>query len=144
MAQILDAFNNLAGGITAIGGGISAVALLVGGIGIMNIMLVSVSERTREIGLRKAMGARTGVVLMQFLAEAVVQCLFGGLVGLTIAQFATVVLSSMPDSPFGNSAIPVWAIGVALAVSAATGVVFGLFPAVKAARLDPIVALRTT
>jgi putative ABC transport system permease protein len=140
LQEIIDQFNSLAAGITIFMAGIVSISLLVGGIGIMNIMLVSVSERTREIGLRKAMGARPEVVLMQFLIEAVVLCLVGGAVGLLAGQLITLGLSRLPG--LEEAAVPVWAIGLSVGFSAVTGIVFGMFPAIKAARLDPIVALR--
>ncbi|TVQ64313.1 MAG: FtsX-like permease family protein [Phycisphaerales bacterium] len=142
MQQHIDSFNALAGGITAIAGGVVSVSLLVGGIGIMNIMLVSVSERTREIGLRKAVGARPAVILTQFLVEAVTLCLVGGLIGLLIGQALTMGLRMMPGANLEDAFIPTWAMGLAFAFSAGVGVVFGMFPAIKASRLDPIQALR--
>jgi putative ABC transport system permease protein len=119
-----------------------SISLLVGGVGIMNIMLVSVSERTREIGLRKAVGARPSIVLLQFLVEAVVLCVVGGLIGLVFGQAMTLGLQSIPDANLEGAQIPPWAIALAFAFSAGVGVVFGMFPAIKAARLDPIEALR--
>ena len=140
--QAIDQFNGIAAGMTAVAGGIVSISLLVGGIGIMNIMLVSVSERTREIGLRKAVGARPGIILMQFLVEAVTLCTIGGLIGLVIGQSLTLLLQNMPNTPLDQASIPPWAIGLAFAFSASVGVIFGMFPAIKAARLDPIEALR--
>ncbi len=140
--QAIDQFKGIAAGMTAVAGGIVSISLLVGGIGIMNIMLVSVSERTREIGLRKAVGARPAIILMQFLVEAVVLCMVGGLIGLVIGQALTLALQNMPDTPLEHASIPAWAIALAFAFSAGVGVVFGMFPAIKAARLDPIEALR--
>ncbi len=140
--QAIDQFNGIAAGMTAVAGGIVSISLLVGGIGIMNIMLVSVSERTREIGLRKAVGARPAIILMQFLVEAVTLCTIGGLIGLVIGQSLTLLLQNMPDTPLEHASIPPWAIGLAFAFSASVGVIFGMFPAIKAARLDPIEALR--
>jgi putative ABC transport system permease protein len=140
LQQIIDQFNAIAAGITMFMGGIVSISLLVGGIGIMNIMLVSVSERTREIGLRKAMGARPEVVLLQFLVEAVVLCLVGGAVGLAFGQAIALGLSQM--DVLKETAVPAWAVLLSVGFSAATGIVFGMFPAIKAARLDPIVALR--
>ncbi len=142
LQQIIDQFNGVASGITAAAGGIVAISLLVGGIGIMNIMLVSVSERTREIGLRKAVGAKPIVVLTQFLVEAVVLCLAGGLVGLLAAQGLIAGIRAIPDSPLKEAAVPAWAVILAVGFSAATGIIFGMFPAIKAARLNPIDALR--
>jgi putative ABC transport system permease protein len=141
MQQAIDQFNSMAAGITMVAGGVVSIALLVGGIGIMNIMLVSVSERTREIGLRKAVGARPGVVLTQFLTEAVTLCVVGGAIGVVIGQAAVLIARSSGESLAGAK-IPVWAIILALGFSAGVGIVFGMFPAVKAARLDPIEALR--
>ncbi len=140
--QFVQQFKTLAAGITAIAGGIVAISLLVGGIGIMNIMLVSVSERTREIGLRKAIGARPSAILMQFLVEAIMLCFAGGLVGLIVAQTMVMGLARIPNAGLEAAAIPVWAIVLAFAFSAIVGIVFGMFPAIKAARLDPIDALR--
>jgi putative ABC transport system permease protein len=140
--QFIEQFQALAAGITAIAGGIVAISLLVGGIGIMNIMLVSVSERTREIGLRKAVGARPDAILMQFLVEAVMLCFAGGFVGLMLAQGLAFGLTQIPNAGLEDAAIPMWAVIMAFAFSAAVGIIFGMFPAIKAARLDPIDALR--
>ena len=140
--QFIDQFNNMAKGITAGAGGIVGISLLVGGIGIMNIMLVSVSERTREIGLRKAIGARPMVILIQFLVEAVTLCLAGGAIGLLIGQGLIAAISAIPQSPLKDASVPSWAVLLAVGFSASTGVIFGMFPAIKAARLDPIEALR--
>ena len=120
--------------------GIAAVSLLVGGIGIMNIMLVSVTERTREIGIRKALGATKINILLQFLIEAVVLCVLGGLVGIGIGTGAAVVMSKFGN--LGPTQVSSAAIGLAFAFSAFVGVAFGVWPARRAAVLDPIVALR--
>jgi putative ABC transport system permease protein len=118
---------------------IAAISLVVGGIVIMNIMLVSVTERTREIGIRKAMGARSHDVLLQFLIESGTLALFGGflgvLFGIAVAKGVTALIG-MP------SAIKLWAVAASLLVSASVGVFFGVYPARRAARLDPIAALR--
>jgi len=125
--------------LTALLTAVAAVSLLVGGIGIMNIMLVSVTERTREIGIRLAIGALEREVLMQFLVEAVVLSSFGGLIGIVLALISSVWLAAVLGVPFiFNGGIVL----VAFLFSAAVGVVFGYFPAIKAARMDPIVALR--
>ncbi len=119
--------------------GIAAVSLLVGGIGIMNIMLVSVTERTKEIGVRKALGATRKAVLLQFLLEATTLCMSGGILGVAFAYGAAEMLSR---SAGWTMAIAPEAIGLAVVFAAAVGVFFGLWPARRAARLDPIVALR--
>jgi putative ABC transport system permease protein len=125
--------------LTTLLGAVASVSLLVGGIGIMNIMLVSVTERTREIGVRLAIGAREGEVLMQFLVEAVVLSSIGGLLGILLALGASVGLAGVLQVPFVfNGKI----VAIAFLFSAAVGVIFGYFPARRAARLDPIEALR--
>jgi putative ABC transport system permease protein len=140
--EYLRRFNEIASVITLVAGGIVGISLLVGGVGIMNIMLVSVSERTREIGLRKAVGARSSVILLQFLVEAVVLCLMGGVLGVLGGEVLTRILASIPEAKLDKAYIPLWAVGVAFGFAATVGVVFGMIPAVKAARLDPIQALR--
>ncbi len=125
--------------LTALLSAVGAVSLLVGGIGIMNIMLVSVTERTREIGIRLAIGAFEREVLMQFLVEAAVLSSFGGLVGIVLALLSSVLLASMLNVPFIFNA-PI--VALAFAFSGAVGLIFGYFPARKAAQLDPIEALR--
>ncbi len=140
--QFIDQFKRLAAGITAVAGGIVAISLLVGGIGIMNIMLVSVSERTREIGLRKAVGATPRAILVQFLLEAITLSVLGGLIGLAFGQtFA--FLMTLPENGLAEAEVPGWAVAMAFGFSAGVGVIFGIFPALKAARLDPIEALRS-
>ncbi len=119
--------------------GIALVSLIVGGIGIMNIMLVSVTERTREIGVRKAMGATSGNILYQFLVEALTLCLIGGLLGLAMGTGAAVMLSRFAN---WNTAVAPAALVLAVGFSAAVGLFFGIYPARRAAGLDPIVALR--
>ena len=137
--QIAETLSGTIGTMTALLGAVAAVSLLVGGIGIMNIMLVSVTERTREIGIRLAIGALENEVLWQFLIEAVVLSAFGGLVGVALAFVACLGLSTLMNMPFlFNPAINLTAFGF----SAAIGVIFGYVPARRAARLDPIEALR--
>ncbi len=120
-------------------GSIAAISLFVGGIGIMNVMLVSVTERTREVGLRLAVGARGPDVLMQFLIEAVILCLLGGLGGIAVGVLATEMIASWAGWP---ALFSIEAMVVAVGVSAAVGIFFGFYPAWKASRLDPITALR--
>ena len=139
MKEIASMLTGTTQTMTALLSAVAAVSLLVGGIGIMNIMLVSVTERTREIGIRLAIGAFEREVLMQFLVEAVVLSSFGGLIGIVLALAASVWLAAMLRVPFVfNAGIVV----IAFLFSAAVGVIFGYFPALKAARLDPIEALR--
>ncbi len=119
--------------------GIAAVSLLVGGIGIMNIMLVSVTERTREIGVRKALGATGPNILLQFLIEAVVLCLLGGLIGVVLGGGGAILLGNAFN---WNTELSAQSVGMAFAFSATVGVLFGVWPARRAAKLDPITALR--
>ena len=120
---------------------VAAIALLVGGIGVMNIMLVSVTERTREIGIRKALGARTGSVMMQFLAESAIITCIGGIIGITLGLLGAYGICSMPMLGFAPD-INVMTILLATLFSSAVGIFFGIYPAKKAARLSPIEALR--
>jgi putative ABC transport system permease protein len=138
----LEQFDKIMGTITAVAGGIVGVSLLVGGIGIMNIMLVSVAERTREIGLRKAVGAKGSDILMQFLTESVVLCFVGGIAGIGLGYLITLAIRQIPNANLDQAYIPGWAIMMSLAFSAGVGIFFGVFPAFKAARLNPIEALR--
>lgn len=124
---------------TALLGAVAAVSLLVGGIGIMNIMLVSVTERTREIGIRLAIGAYAHEVLFQFLVESMVLSSLGGIIGIVLALVASFVMSRALSIPFVPDLSIIF---IAFLFSAAVGVVFGYFPALKAARMDPIDALR--
>jgi putative ABC transport system permease protein len=117
------------------------ISLLVGGIGIMNIMLVSVTERTREIGILKALGATRKDIMLQFLIEALVLCLIGGLVGIALG-FGVGALGAalIPGAPAAH--VPLWAVMLSFGFSAAVGIIFGIVPAAKASQLDPIDALR--
>ncbi len=142
MQQFIEQFKSMSRVMTTIAVGIVAVSLLVGGVGIMNIMLVSVSERTREIGLRKAVGALPSAVMLQFLIEAVMLCCIGGLLGVAIGQVLTIIMKNIPNIDFSHAYIPGWAIVLAFVFSSTVGVFFGMFPAIKAALLDPIEALR--
>ncbi|MCL5292223.1 MAG: ABC transporter permease [Actinobacteria bacterium] len=137
--DMLSIMDQVTGILTSFLAGIAAISLVVGGIGIMNIMLVSVTERTREIGLRKAVGARTFDIVSQFLVEAVILTLLGGLIGMALGAFIARTAANM----IGFSAvITANAVLLAVGVSSAVGLVFGLYPAVKASRLNPIDALR--
>ena len=137
--QLADTLSGTTKVMTMLLGAVAAVSLLVGGIGIMNIMLVSVTERTREIGLRLAIGALEREVLLQFLIEAVVLASLGGLIGIVLATGASIVLAGVMDVPYlFNPGVNV----LSFLFSAAIGVLFGYFPARRAARLDPIEALR--
>ena len=120
-------------------GAIAGVSLVVGGIGIMNIMLVSVTERTREIGLRMAIGARGGDILLQFLVEAVALCTLGGIIGMAVGWAGVFAYAQISKAPMLVSPV---IIGTALGAAASVGVIFGFFPARRAAQLDPIQALR--
>ncbi len=117
-----------------------SIALLVGGIGIMNIMLVSVTERTREIGVRKAVGAKRRDILLQFLIEASILCIFGGAVGILLGYGVGALLGKLMFGQMGG--IPLWALVSAFMVPAGIGLIFGMYPAAKASKLDPIDALR--
>ncbi len=135
--QTLGLLSTLLGTLTAMLAGLASISLLVGGIGIMNIMLVSVSERTREIGIRKAVGARTYDILSQFVIEAVVLSVLGGFVGILVGAGGALALR-----PWVPAEVSPWAVVLAFVFSAAVGVFFGVYPAFRASRLDPIEALR--
>ena len=135
----MKTFGKVLGILTAALAGIAAVSLTVAGVGIMNVMLVSVSERTREVGLLKALGASGGQVLRLFLVEAALLSTAGGALGLLAGWLGTLAIRALyPDFPV---APPAWAVAAALAVSVSVGLVFGVLPARRAARLDPVVAL---
>jgi putative ABC transport system permease protein len=139
MSQILEARSSSARVMTLLLAAVASISLIVGGIGIMNIMLVSVTERTREIGLRMAIGARRRDILRQFLIEAVTLSLIGGCIGVALGVGASIAIAQLGDWP---TSISIGSIVLAFGFSAAIGVFFGFYPARKAARLDPIEALR--
>ncbi len=139
--QLSASFNTILDSVTLVAAGIVGISLLVGGIGIMNIMLVSVTERTREIGILKALGARRADILLQFLIEAIVICLFGGVIGVAIGYgVGSLIAAIIPGMP--SVYMPAWVVCISVGFSVAVGVLFGILPATKAARLDPIEALR--
>ncbi len=137
--DILNTASSTTGTFTALLSGIAAISLLVGGIGIMNIMLVTVTERTREIGLRKALGARKKVIITQFLIEAIILTFFGGLIGMVLGITASFIIANLTSAPF---ILSLTAILLAIGVSGSIGILFGWYPARKAANLQPIEALR--
>jgi putative ABC transport system permease protein len=138
--QMLEQFRNITSTVALVMISLSSIGLLVGGIGVMNIMLVSVTERTREIGVRKAVGARRSDITAQFLTEAVVLTASGGIIGLLVGWLiSTAARLAFPSLP---TAVPLWAAALGVAVSVAVGLFFGVWPATKAARLDPVDALR--
>ncbi len=139
-SSILDIFNTTTATLTLMLGGIAGIALLVGGIGIMNIMLVSVTERTREIGIRKAIGAQRSAILLQFLVEAVVLSLVGGLLGVGLSYLILLVLRGLIGMP--GLTVSIGSLQLALSFSIIIGIVFGIYPANKASQLKPIDALR--
>lgn len=139
--RLVQQFNQIAFVIKAAATGIVGISLIVGGVGIMNIMLVSVSERTREIGLRKAVGARPAAILLQFLVESITLCFIGGAIGVAVGELVTRFIARLPIH-LEEARIPGWAIGLSFGFAATVGLIFGMFPAIKAARLDPIEAMR--
>jgi putative ABC transport system permease protein len=138
----LQALSNVTGTFTLLLGAIGGISLLVGGIGIMNIMLVSVNERTREIGIRKAVGARRGDILTQFLIEAIALTGLGGVLGILIGWAITVAVHQIPQAASVPLVITTGTVIIAVGVSVGIGVIFGIYPAMRAARLHPIQALR--
>jgi putative ABC transport system permease protein len=135
--QTLETITSITGVLTVALGGIAAISLLVGGIGVMNIMLVSVTERTKEIGLRKALGAKREDILFQFLLEAVMLSLTGGIIGVILGIIASALVSL-----FFTTQVTLWSVLLAFTFSTAVGIIFGLTPAIRASRLSPIDALR--
>jgi putative ABC transport system permease protein len=134
-----ESFNQLSGTVSAATAGVCLLSLLVGGIGVLNIMLVSVSERTVEIGIRKALGARRRRILMQFTVEAVVLTLLGGVLGVVLGGAISVGAREIFGIP---TSVPAWAVILGLSMSTLTGLLFGIYPAARAARLDPATAMR--
>jgi len=137
--DILSTASSVTGTFTALLSGIAAISLVVGGIGIMNIMLVTVTERTREIGLRKALGAKKKNIITQFLTEAIILTFAGGVIGMIVGVLISIVISKLVSLPF---AVSVNSIALAIGVSGAIGIIFGWYPARKASNLQPIEALR--
>ena len=143
--DVMQSMNEMLGMVTAFISFVAGISLLVGGIGVMNIMLVSVTERTREIGIRKSLGAKTSSIMLQFLAEAAILTVIGGLIGIILGILAAYGICSVISGSIGMTIIPgisPTVIFVATLFSCAVGVFFGIYPAKKAARLSPIEALR--
>ena len=139
LEQEMEQINQITAGMTLVVGAIAGISLLVGGIGVMNIMLVSVTERTREIGIRKALGAGRRDIMLQFLIESLVLCILGGLIGMTLGIGGTLLISLLVKMP----PLVSWTtVMVAVLFSSAVGIFFGLYPANKAAKLEPVEALR--
>jgi putative ABC transport system permease protein len=138
--EIANQFKEITGSVALLTAVVSSIGLLVGGVGVMNIMLMSVTQRTREIGVRKAIGARRGDVIWQFLTEAIVLTGAGGIIGVALGIGISVLINIfLPRLP---SSVPLWAIALGVLVSMSVGLFFGMYPAIKAARLDPVEALR--
>jgi len=136
---LTEMYNKLTGGLYTAAFGIGTLSLLVGGIGIMNIMLVSVTERRKEIGIRKALGAKRKVITFQFLVESVIICGVGGVIAILLSFIVSIIISKITPFP---SAVPAWSVFMGLGFSALIGLFFGIYPASKAARLNPIECLR--
>jgi putative ABC transport system permease protein len=137
--RVLDAFNQITNGFFIAMITLSSVGLMVGGVGVVAIMMISVTERTREIGVRKALGATRGEIMFQFLVEAATLTLIGCIIGLALGSLAALAIRSFSPIP---ATVPVLSVVAAVAASILTGVLFGLYPANKASRLDPVEALR--
>ena len=137
--QVIATFNQLTGVFFLVMIALSSVGLMVGGIGVIGIMMISVTERTREIGIRKAVGATRGEILWQFLVEASVLTVLGGAAGMAIGAIGANGVASATPIP---AAIPLWSVAAALGSAVVTGMLFGLFPALRAARMEPVDALR--
>jgi putative ABC transport system permease protein len=137
--KVMEIYNKVVGAFFLVMIALSAIGLMVGGVGVVAIMMISVTERTREIGVRKALGATRGTIMWQFLVEAATLTMIGAVIGLIVGGLLTWLIRSV--SPI-QAAIPPLAIGAALATSALTGILFGLLPAARASKLDPVEALR--
>ncbi|HRP07663.1 MAG TPA: ABC transporter permease [Gemmatimonadales bacterium] len=137
--RFLASFNSMTAGFFLVMLVLSSVGLMVGGVGVVAIMMISVTERTREIGVRKALGATRGEILFQFLVEAATLTLLGGMVGMALGALIALAINAFTPLP---AIIPLWSVFAAIAASVVTGIFFGLYPANKAARLDPVEALR--
>jgi putative ABC transport system permease protein len=140
LAETASASQEGARTLTTLLAAIAAVSLVVGGIGIMNIMLVSVTERTREIGVRKALGARRARILSQFLVESVTLSVLGGVFGVLLGAGIALGAKAILDVP---ASIPIWAVVLSLALTGGAGLLFGIYPAARASKLDPVEAMRT-
>jgi putative ABC transport system permease protein len=137
--RIMETFNKVTSGFFLVMLALSSVGLMVGGVGVIAIMMISVTERTREIGVRKALGATRSEVMFQFLVEAATLTLMGGLAGMALGAGIAWLVNNFTPIP---AAVPLWSVVVAIAASIITGVFFGLYPASKASKLDPVEALR--
>ena len=138
--QILGVLGDILGVLTGVLAAIAGISLLVGGVGVSNIMLVSVRERTKEIGLRKAVGAKPRDIALQFLLEAVLLTTIGGVIGIAVGIGTSLVVAALSPVP---AVVTWWSVALAFGVSAGVGIIFGVVPAQRAGRLDPVVALRT-
>ena len=139
MATYIDLLDTVINVFTIFIAAVSAISLLVGGIGVMNIMLVSITERTREIGIRKALGAKTGTIMFQFLTESIILCLIGGIIGLLLGVAMAAFVSYIMKVPL---AVEFSTVALAVGFSSAIGIIFGVYPARRAAKMPPIEALR--
>lgn len=135
----LEAMNEVTGTVTLLISGVAAISLIVGGIGVMNIMMVTVTERTREIGIRKSIGAKNRDIMFQFVVEAIILTFMGGILGIIFGWIAGLAAGAIMGM---ESVVSVSSIIIAVAISSAIGIIFGVYPARKAAKLDPIEALR--
>ncbi|HWA15197.1 MAG TPA: FtsX-like permease family protein, partial [Gemmatimonadales bacterium] len=137
--KLLESFNSVTSGFFFVMLGLSSIGLMVGGVGVVAIMMISVTERTREIGVRKALGATRHEIMFQFLVEAATLTLVGGLAGMLLGGLIALGVNKLTPIP---AAVPLWSVIAAVALSTVTGIGFGLYPANKASKLDPVEALR--